>query len=182
MNVIPTTIGGTYLLELDFFSDQRGSLTKIFTETSLVENGLPTHFPEHFFSVSKQGVLRGMHAQKGHTECGKFIYVSNGRVLDVVLDIRPDSPTFKQFFSTELSADNHRAIYVPKGCLHGFLALEDNTHTVYFQTEMRDPSLECGVRYDSFDMDWGMATPIVSDRDNNLPTMEEFIATLRPAI
>ena len=177
-----TDISGLYKILLDTFTDNRGSLTKVFTKEAFSGQGLPTHFPEHFFSVSKRGVLRGMHAQTGHTQCGKFIYVSNGRVLDVVLDIRPDSPTFKKFFATELSADNHQAIFVPAGCLHGFLALEDDSHTVYFQTEMRDPSFECGVRFDSFGMDWGETKPIVSDRDQNLPTMEEFITSLRPSV
>lgn len=177
MRVTATSIEGVRLIESDRFTDDRGSLTKIFTETSLTTQGVPTHFPEHFYSTSRRGVIRGMHGQTAHTECGKFIYVPVGRVLDVVLDTRPDSLTFKQFFQTELSEANHTAIYIPEGCLHGFKALDDSTHTVYFQTKMRDPNFECGVRYDSFGMDWGEETPIVSERDRNLPSMEEFIAS-----
>lgn len=177
MNVTTTSIEGAYLIELDRFADDRGSLTKIFTETTLAEKGIPTHFPEHFYSTSRRGVIRGMHAQKGHAECGKFIYVPVGAVLDVALDVRPESKTFRQFFKTELSSDNHTAIYIPKGCMHGFLSLEENSHTVYFQTEMRDPNLESGIRYDSFGMDWGEPSPLLSERDRNLPTLEEFVAT-----
>lgn len=177
MRVTTTPITGVHLLELDRFADDRGSLTKIYTETMFKEHGLPTQFPEHFYSTSRRGVIRGMHGQKDHTECGKFIYVPVGRVLDVVLDMRSNSPTYKQVFQTELSGENHTAIYIPEGCLHGFLALEDNSHTVYFQTKMRDPDFECGVRYDSFGMDWGQEMPIVSERDRNLPTMEEFITS-----
>lgn len=182
MKVTPTPIEGTYVIELDQFNDERGSLVKIYTETTLAEHNIPTHFPEHFFSVSKKGVIRGMHAQKGYSECGKFIYVQRGKVLDVALDVRPHSPTFKQFFKTELSAKNHKAIYIPKGCMHGFMALEDDTHTVYFQTEMRDANFECGVHFDSFGMDWSEANPIVSERDKNLPTLEEFVSSLTPSI
>ncbi len=177
MNVTATPIEGAYLIELDRFTDDRGSFTKVFTETTLAEKGIPTHFPEHFYSISKKGVIRGMHAQKAHTECGKFIYVPVGAVLDVVLDVRPDSATFKQFFNTELSAENHTAIYIPKGCMHGFLSLENNSHTVYFQTEMRDANFESGIRYNSFGMDWGEPSPLLSERDRNLPILEDFLAT-----
>lgn len=175
MEVISTPIEGTYLIQFDRFADDRGSLTKVFTETSLAEKGIPTHFPEHFYSISRRGVIRGMHAQKAHTECGKFIYVPVGEVLDVVLDVRPESKTFRQFFHTNLSAENHTAIYVPKGCMHGFLALGENNHTVYFQTEMRDPNFESGIRFDSFGMNWGVDSPVVSERDLSLPTLEEFV-------
>ncbi|MCB9818881.1 dTDP-4-dehydrorhamnose 3,5-epimerase family protein [Candidatus Nomurabacteria bacterium] len=177
MNVLPSPIDGVYLIELDRFEDNRGSLTKIYTETVFKGYGLPTHFPEHFFSISGRDVIRGMHGQSAHTECGKLIYVSNGSVLDAVLDVRPDSPTYKNFFQTELSSRNHTAIYIPEGCLHGFRALEDNTHTVYFQTKMRDPDFECGVQYDSFGMNWGNNKPILSERDQNLPSLEEFITS-----
>lgn len=180
MNVLSTSIDGVRLIELDYFSDVRGSLTKIYTETTFKENAINTHFPEHFFSISRRGVIRGMHGQKAHTECAKLIYVSAGSVLDVVLDLRPNSPTFKSFFQIELSSQNRTAIYIPEGCLHGFRALEENSHTVYFQTKMRDPNFECGIRYDSFGMDWGEETPLVSERDHNLPSLEEFIKSLQP--
>jgi len=182
MKVLPTPIEGVHLIELDRFTDDRGSLTKAFTETALAEHSIPTHFPEHFYSVSRRGVIRGMHAQRAHTECGKFIYTPVGRVLDVVLDMRPDSLTYQQFFKTELSGENHTGIYVPNGCMHGFLSQEENTHTVYFQTKMRDPEFECGIRFDSFGMDWGEENPIVSERDRNLPTMEEFASTTVPVL
>lgn len=175
MQVTATPIGGAYLIKLDRFTDDRGYLTKVFTETTLKEHGIPTYFPEHFYSVSKRGVIRGMHAQKGHTECGKFIYAPVGAVLDVILDTRPNSATFKQFFQTELSAENHTAIYVPEGCFHGFKALVDDTSTFYFQTKLRDSNLECGIHFDSFGMDWNEANPIISERDQKLPTLEEFI-------
>lgn len=178
MKLISTPIGGVYLIELGHFTDDRGSLTKIYTETIFEKNGLPTYFPEHFFSSSNQNVIRGMHGQSAHTECGKLVYVPVGRVLDVALDMRPESPTYQNFFQTELSADNHTAIYIPEGCLHGFKTLEDHTHTVYFQTKMRDPNFECGIRYDSFGMNWGSENTIVSERDRTLPTLEEYSATL----
>lgn len=178
MEILSTPLAKVYVLKLDHFTDDRGSLTKIFTEQSLTKLGLPSHFPEHFFSVSRQGVIRGMHGQKNHTECAKLIYVSVGKVLDVVLDTRVDSPTFKQFFQIELSEQNHNAIFVPEGCLHGFMSMSDNTHTVYLQTKMRDPNFECGVRFYSFGMDWGIESPLISERDKNLPTLNEFVATL----
>lgn len=179
MEILSTSLPGVHLLKLDHFVDDRGSLTKIFTEKTLHEKGLPTHFLEHFFSISRQGVIRGMHGQKDHTECGRLIYVPVGAILDVVLDVRPDSPTFKQFFQIELSEQNHTAIYIPEGCLHGFRALSNNAHMVYFQTKMRDPDFECGVRFDSFGMDWGESSPILSERDKSFPTLDEFTINLK---
>jgi len=182
MNVTPTSIAGVYLIQMDRFEDDRGSLTKIYTEATFAPHHISTNFPEHFFSISRRGVIRGMHAQKGATVCGKLIYVPVGAVLDVVLDLRPDSATYQKFFQTELSAANHTAIYVPEGCFHGFKALMDDTHTVYFQTKMRDPDLECGIRYDSFGMDWDEASPLVSARDQNLPTLAEFVNSINHSI
>ncbi len=86
MNVLPTNISDVHLIEMDRFSDERGSLTKIYTATSFAEVGLPTHFPEHFYSTSKQGTIRGMHVQKAHAECGKFI-VYDGLKL-IIIDYR----------------------------------------------------------------------------------------------
>lgn len=171
-----TSIPGVYTINADHFTDDRGSLTKTFTKSAFEEQRLPTEFLETFFSVSRKGVIRGMHFQTSPTVCGKVVYVTSGAVLDVVLDIRPESTTYGQYLKVELSRDNHTAIFIPEGCAHGFLALEDNSVTVYMQTKMRDADHEDGIHYDSFGMDWGIKKPIISERDKNMPTLVEYKA------
>lgn len=171
-------ISGVYIITSDHFTDNRGSLTKTFTNQAFAEKGLPTDFPESFFSVSKKNVIRGMHFQTSPTVCGKLVYVTSGAILDVVLDIRPDSPTYGQYVKVELTKENHKTIFIPEGCAHGFLSLLDNSCTVYMQTKMRDAEYEGGIRFDSFNMEWGIKDPIVSERDLNLPTFSEFKAKL----
>lgn len=173
-----TDIGGVYKITNDHFTDDRGSLTKTFTKQTFLENGLPTEFPETFFSVSKKGVIRGMHFQTPPTICGKLVYVTFGSILDVILDIRPDSDTYGKYIKVELSKDNHTAIYIPEGCAHGFLAKE-NSCTMYMQTKMRDANYEGGISYNSFGMDWGIENPTLSERDQTLPTLEEYKKTLK---
>lgn len=174
MVVHDTTIPGVHTVQTDHFLDERGSVTKVFTEQAFIEKRLATTYDEVFFSVSAKNVIRGMHLQIAPAACSKLVFVTSGSVLDVVLDVRPHSPRFGQYVSFELSRANHTAVYVPEGCAHGFLAQEDNTCTVYLQTAMRDPAAEAGVRYDSFGMAWGIEHPIISKRDTELPLLADY--------
>ncbi|MBF05477.1 dTDP-4-dehydrorhamnose 3,5-epimerase [bacterium] len=169
-----TDINEVYLIESDYFTDVRGSLTKTFSEELFLKNRIPTTFKESFFSVSAKNVIRGMHLQVAPSECSKLVYVASGEILDVVVDLRANSPTFGQHISYVLSQKNHKGLLVPEGCAHGFLSLTDNACTVYMQTEMRDVEAEAGVHYDSFGMDWGVTSPILSERDKALPSLKEY--------
>lgn len=115
-----------------------------------------------------------MHLQTSPSECNKLIYITHGSVLDVVVDLRTSSTTYGKFISLELSQKNHTAIFVPEGCAHGFLSLEDNTCTVYMQSKTYNPESDGGVHYDSFGMDWGIDNPILSERDKKLPKLKDY--------
>lgn len=167
-------ITGAFKIECDHFEDTRGSVTKVFTESVLKELGATITFKESFFSTSHKNVIRGMHFQTHASTCSKLVYVPKGTLLDVILDLRRDAPTFGKHVSLELSQKNHTAVFIPAGCAHGFLALEDNTYTAYLQSEMRKPEEEGGVHFDSFGMDWGISNPILSERDLNLPTFASY--------
>ncbi len=127
-----------------------------------------------YYSVSSKGVLRGMHFQTPPSAYAKLVYVSHGRVLDVALDIRKGSPTYGKALAKELSLEAATALYLPSGFAHGFLSLEDGSVVNYAQTAGYDPAHDGGIRLDSFGFDWGVASPILSDRDKTFPTLAAF--------
>ncbi len=174
MNIIPTKIEGVFILETNVFQDDRGIFVKTFNKVAFAEHNLSVDFTESFYSISNKNVIRGMHIQVPPKDHSKLVYVTSGKVIDVVLDIRVGSPTYGQFISTELSADNRRSIYMPPGCVHGFVSLEDNTCTVYLQTATYDKTCDTGIKFDSFGMDWSIENPIISTRDLNFETLENF--------
>jgi dTDP-4-dehydrorhamnose 3,5-epimerase len=106
----------------------------------------------------------------------KLIYVTSGAILDVVLDLRSGSPTYGEHIATQLSQDNKKMIFIPTGCAHGFLSLEDDTCTIYFQSSTYSKDHDTGVRYDSFNMDWKVKDPLVSKRDKELVALQDFIS------
>jgi dTDP-4-dehydrorhamnose 3,5-epimerase len=174
MKILETNLKGLFIIEPDAFSDARGAFTKTFHKATFAEAGMETSFDESFYSLSKKGVIRGMHFQIPPEDHAKLVYVPAGEILDVAVDLRRDSPTYGQRESAILSAENHKMIYIPKGFAHGFLALRDDSCTVYLQSTMRSAEHESGIRYDSFGMDWGVSDPITSDRDQKFPALPEF--------
>lgn len=174
MKIIATKLDGVYVIEPAVHEDGRGKFVKIFHHDTFLKNGLPIEFAESSYSVSAKNVIRGMHFQAPPRDHGKLIYVTSGAILDVALDVRKGSPTYGEYESVELSGENHRAIYIPSGFAHGFLSLRDNSCLTYMQTTMYSPESEAGIRFDSFGMDWSVSNPIVSDRDQDLPPLEEF--------
>jgi dTDP-4-dehydrorhamnose 3,5-epimerase len=174
MKIIDTKIEGVKILQPDIFNDERGSFTKPFHKETFEKNGLNTRFDESFYSVSKKGCIRGMHFQVPPADHAKLVYCPAGAIMDVVVDIRKSSTTFGQFVNVELSQKNGTMIYIPRGCAHGFLSLEDGSVTVYMQETMRSAEHEGGIKYDSFGMDWGVDAPILSKRDQVFPTLAEY--------
>lgn len=179
MKLIPTQLDGVFLLEPKVFSDERGTFIKPFHKDTLEGLGLDADFKESFYSISHKNVIRGMHFQSPPHEHSKLIYVSKGKVLDVVLDIREDSPTFGQFSSAELSDKNNLMVYIRPGFAHGFLSLEDDTCVSYFHTTTHSPEHDLGVCFDSFGMDWRATDPIVSARDASFPALNEFVTPFK---
>lgn len=174
MKKITTKIPGVYILEMNSFEDDRGSFVKKFHENTFKENDLDFDFKENFYSISHKNVIRGMHFHLPPKDHTKFIYVTSGAIQDVVVDLRKDSPTYREYVDVELSQKNHKAIYVPIGCAHGFKSLEDNTCTVYLQTGMHSPEHDTGIRYDSFGFNWDLQDPIISKKDKALVKLQDF--------
>src|SRR3989338_2101838 len=150
MKKIETKLKGVYIMGPDVFSDERGFFLKSFDKDTFIENSLVGNFEENFFSVSKKNVIRGMHFQTPPNDHAKLVYVTHGSILDVVLDIRKGSPTYGEYVSEELSAKNHKMIYIHRGCAHGFISLADNSCTVYLQETARRAESESGIKFDSF--------------------------------
>ena len=115
-----------------------------------------------------------MHFQTPPAEHDKVVYVSKGSIIDVVVDIRTNSKSYGQYCSFELSDSKGAFLYIPIGCAHGFLSLEDNTIVNYMQTSVYNAACDCGIRYDSFGFDWGVENPTLSDRDQSFPTLSNL--------
>lgn len=167
-------MSGCYLFESPKFSDARGRFVKTYHKEYFQENGINIEFAEEFYSSSKKNVIRGMHFQLPPSEHDKLVYCIQGRVLDVFLDIRRSSSTYGQSMGIELSGENARSLFLPKGIAHGFLSLEDDTVMVYKTSTIHNPIKDCGIIWNSFGFDWPVETPIVSDRDTKHPTFPTF--------
>jgi dTDP-4-dehydrorhamnose 3,5-epimerase len=169
MELFPTVLPGLTIIRPKIFEDARGMLVKTFHSDVFRDHGLEFVPREEFFSTSVRNVLRGMHFQLPPTAHSKLVYCIAGRVLDVVLDLRRKSPAFGLSCARELSATNREMFFIPVGCAHGFLALEDGTTMVYQTSTVHSPADDGGVRWNSFGFDWPVKHPILSDRDQRFP-------------
>lgn len=174
MKVLKTNLEGLFLIQSNVFKDQRGIFVKTFHKEIFKENGLETDFRESFFSISKKNVIRGMHFQLPPDEHVKLVYCVYGKVLDVVVDIRNNSPTYGESFSVELTEDNGNILYIPKGFAHGFKSLMDNSVVVYMTTKEYSPENDTGIRWDSFGFNWQVDNPVLSERDKKFLPLLEF--------
>lgn len=173
MEIENTFIEGLKLIHLKEFEDLRGSFIKVFNEDFFAENGLETNFKESYYSISAKNVIRGMHFQIPPFEYTKLVYLNQGKITDVVLDIRKSSPTYGRHFSIELNIKNPILIYIPIGCAHGYLSLEDDTMVTYLQTSCYNNACDKGIKYNSFGMKWNIKKPIISDRDLSFPDFKD---------
>jgi dTDP-4-dehydrorhamnose 3,5-epimerase len=165
---------GCYQIIAEPFHDQRGSFTKIYHQEMFDLIGLDLDIAEQYYTVSNKGILRGMHFQVPPHDHTKLVTCLSGRVLDIILDLRSTSPTFGQFDSLILDSKAGNALYLPCGIAHGFLSLEDNSGLYYSTTTTHHPECDEGIRWNSFGFDWPINSPIISDRDYNLTTFEQF--------
>ncbi|AOS97192.1 dTDP-4-dehydrorhamnose 3,5-epimerase [Microbulbifer aggregans] len=181
MNVIKTKLPGVVIIEPKVFGDHRGFFLESFQKDRYRdEAGIDLEFVQDNHSRSSYGVLRGLHFQKTRPQ-GKLVRVVSGEVLDVALDINPDSSTFGQYEAVVLSADNHRQFWVPPGYAHGFVVLSEFADFEYKCTEYYDPSDEGGIIWNDPDVgiDWEVDSPKLSDKDLKLPTIAEYAAQLK---
>ncbi len=173
MIISPTNLDRVFEIGNKKFQDHRGLFVKTYHFDEFEKNGLQTDFRESFYSVSKKNVLRGMHFQKPPHDHAKLVYVIDGEILDVAVDIRKNSSTFGKYFSTILSAENSKSLYVGRGFAHGFLVLSNNATVVYQTSNIHVPESDKGVRWDSFGFDWGIKKPIISDRDASFLSLKD---------
>ena len=179
MNIRETNISGCFVLEPKVFEDSRGYFMETFHQEKL-EKALQRkfNFVQENQSVSNKHVLRGMHFQKGEFAQAKIGRVIRGRAFDVVVDLREDSPSFKQIFSIELSEYNKFQIYIPKGLAHGFLALEEHTLFAYLCDAFYNAEADGGIMYNDPDLgiDWGIndSDIILSEKDKKLPYFKDL--------
>jgi dTDP-4-dehydrorhamnose 3,5-epimerase len=176
MTLVDEPLPGAKILRPFVFEDARGNFVKPFHEGQLRAHGIAMQVREEFFSTSAKGVLRGMHFQVPPHAHQKLIYCMTGRVLDVVLDLRNDSPTFGQSVGFELSALNRHVVYLPIGFAHGFLSLEDNSCLIYKTDAVHAPEHDRGILWNSFGFDWPLndIEPVISGRDLHHPCFESF--------
>jgi len=168
-------LGGVYVIELERRGDERGFFARVFDDLEFESRGLVTHFVNVNDSLSAdRGTLRGMHYQLPPQAEVKLVRCIRGSLFDVVLDLRPESPTYKRWYGTELSAKNRLMMYVPTGCAHGFLTLEDDTEAFYFASAYYSPELERGIRWNDaeFDIDWPLEPVVVSQKDRDQPDFD----------
>lgn len=172
MRFLPVDIHEACLIELEPVGDARGSFARNFCAREFAEHGLASEFPQHSISRNgRKGTLRGMHFQTAPHEEAKLVWCTRGAIFDVCLDLRPGSPTFKKWAGFDLSADNARQLYIPKGCAHGFQTLTDDTEIFYRISQYYAPEASAGVRFDdpAFAIKWPLPVTEMSDRDRNLP-------------
>ncbi len=154
--------------------DERGFFVKTFHESLFKNNGLQSHFKESYYSMSKKNIIRGMHFQLPPHEHEKLVYVTNGEILDVVVDIRKGSLTYGHYVTATLK-EKSDSIYIPKGCAHGFLTISDSATVVYNVSSVYEPTADAGIRWDSFGFDWlGVKKTIISKRDQGFLSFSEF--------
>jgi len=172
----PTPLSGAFLIELEKREDERGFFARAFCENEFAAHALSSRFVQVNNSLShRKGTLRGMHYQLAPKAETKLVRCIRGALFDVVLDLRADSATFGRSWGAELSADNRRMMYVPKGFAHGFLTLEEHTEAFYFVDELYSPGHERCIRWDDprFRIEWPVAPEVISDKDRNQKDFDE---------
>ncbi len=170
MKVEKTALVGVYVIEPQVFGDRRGWFAETYSKAKFDELAIDTIFVQdnHSYSAEK-GTLRGLHFQINPKAQAKLIRCSRGKILDVAVDLRKGSSTYKQWLAVELSAENMRQLFVPKGFAHGFLSLSDNVEVQYKVDEYYAPEYDRSIRFDDPDIGvkWGVSNPLLSDKDNN---------------
>ncbi|UZP66012.1 dTDP-4-dehydrorhamnose 3,5-epimerase [Desulfovibrio mangrovi] len=177
MQIVQTGIPGLVILEPKVHGDHRGFFIETFRRDTLQNAGLPFDFVQDNHARSEQaGVLRGLHFQLPPATQAKLVWVTSGSVFDVVVDLRAGSPTFRQWYSVTLSAQNFKRLLVPRGFAHGYMTLEPGTEFQYKVDAYYAPQMESGIVWNDPDLaiPWPDITPILSEKDNLLPKLAEF--------
>ena len=176
LQVTESKLQGVYIITPEVFGDHRGWFMESWSEEKLAQKGINCHFVQdnHSFSASK-GTLRGLHYQLNPKCQAKIIRCTNGAILDVAVDIRRGSPQYKQWVAVELSKENKKQLFVPRGFAHGFLTLTDNVEVQYKADNYYAPECDGNIRYDDpeIGIDWGHGEFILSEKDQRAPLLRE---------
>jgi dTDP-4-dehydrorhamnose 3,5-epimerase len=167
-----TKVPGAFVIEPERRADERGFFGRTFCQREFEAHGLNARIAQCNISFNKRkGILRGMHFQAAPFSETKLVRCTSGCIYDVIIDMRPSSPTFKHYFAVELSAENRKMVYVPGGFAHGFQTLEDDTEVFYQMSEFHSPEYARGVRWDdpAFGIEWPPAERTIVERDRNYP-------------
>lgn len=170
-------LNGTYEITLEPRGDHRGYFMRVYDDKILAEYGIHRNWVQENQSLSaKQGVIRGLHMQMGEFAETKLVRVIRGKILDVFVDVRPDSPTFGQWDSIELSEENNKMVLVPGGFAHGFCTLSENCIVSYKVDNYYSPQNECGLMWNDKELciEWPVEDPILSEKDQKNMTFSEF--------
>jgi len=170
-----TEIVGVFTVSLDLLRDERGFFARTWCEREFSDHGLNPKLVQCSISFNKRkGTLRGVHFQaEPHCEA-KLVRCTRGSIFDVALDLRPQSPTYLRWMGVDLTEENHRALYIPEGCAHGFLSLEDDAEVFYQMSESYHPESARGVRWNDpvFGIRWPGSVEVISERDRTYPDFE----------
>ena len=178
MKVTKTKLDGVVIVEPKVFGDHRGFFMESWSQKKFEEAGLYYNFVQDNHSSSTvKGTLRGIHFQCGDKAQAKLVRCAKGAVLDVAVDLRPDSPTYKQWVAVELSAENKKQLMIPRGFGHGFVTLTDDVEFLYKADNFYAPEADGGIRWNDPELciDWGTDSPILSDKDANAPFLKDAV-------
>jgi dTDP-4-dehydrorhamnose 3,5-epimerase len=176
MKFYETPLKGAFVVDLDRTEDERGFFARSFCEREFAERGLESRFVQCNVSYNRRaGTLRGMHYQaEPHCE-SKLVRCTMGAIYDVIVDVRPESPTFLKWFGAEVSAENRTALFVPGGFAHGFQTLVDDSEVLYQMSEFFHPESARGIRWDDpkLAIRWPIRNYVISEKDRTYPLLEK---------
>ena len=174
MRFLTTQLAGAFIVEPEPHEDERGFFARTFCAREFQEHGLATSFVQCSVSLNlKRGTIRGLHYQRRPASEAKLVRCTAGALLDLLFDLRPDSPTYLQHVSVELTAQNRRALYVPEQFAHGFQTLEDKSEVFYQISAFFEPGLGGGLRYDDpkLGIKWPLPVSVISEKDEQWPLL-----------
>jgi len=172
-----TKLDGAFIIDLDFKEDNRGFFARVFCQHEFEQHGLNPVIAQANVAFSRRkGSVRGMHFQFPPAAETKFVRCTRGAILDAIVDLRPESPTYLDHVAVELTSDNHRALYVPERFAHGYQVLEDDTEMSYEAGEFYTPDAEGGLRHDDpgLGLSWPLPVTEMSDKDRSWPLLADF--------
>jgi dTDP-4-dehydrorhamnose 3,5-epimerase len=167
-----TKLRGACIIEIEKLKDERGFFARTWCRKEFEAHGLTSSVVQANVSFNKKkGTLRGMHYQIAPYEEAKLVRCTRGAIYDVIIDLRPGSPTYKQWFGVDLTAENYQMLYVPENFAHGFQTLSDNTEVTYQVSQFYTPGSERGIRWDdpAFSISWPLKIQVISDKDTSWP-------------